>query len=60
MCLVVLIAYLGDTSYNLKLIFQVSCHMERKNRLDISYSFPPRSQECQNKNHLIKEKALDV
>ena len=54
------ITYLVDKTCNLILIFQVSCRMQRKNHLDTSYSFAPRNQECQSKNHLAKVKSLGV
>ena len=48
-------ADLEDTTCNLILIFQVSCRMQRKNRLDISYNLYPRKRGYQNKNHLKRE-----
>ena len=48
-------ADLEDTTCNLILIFQVSCHMQRKSRLDISYNLYSRRRGYQNKSHLKRE-----
>lgn len=48
-------ADLEDTTCNLILIFQVSCRMQRKNRLDISYNLYSRKRGYRSKNHLKRE-----
>ena len=51
--------YRQDMSCSPVQIFQVFCHMPRKNHLDISYSRLQHNQECRSKNHL-KEKQVKV
>ena len=47
--------YHQDMSCSPVQIFQVFCHMPRKNHLDISYSRLQRNQGCRSKNHLKEE-----
>ena len=47
--------YRQDMSCSPVQIFQVFCHMPRKNHLDISYSRLQHNQECRSKNHLKEE-----
>ena len=47
--------YRQDMSCSPVQIFQVFCHMPRKNHLDISYSRLQHNQECRSKNHLKDE-----
>ena len=47
--------YRQDMSCSPIQIFQVSCHMPRKNHLDISYSRLQHNQVCRSKNHLKEE-----
>ena len=48
--------YRQDMSCSPIQIFQVFCHMPRKNHLDISYSRLQHNQECRSKNHLKEER----